>query len=423
VTARVRKLDTEALDALLEGEDYYQNPYPAFAQLRERSPVHWHAPSRTWLIACWQEAETVLRTPRVYSSYGFQNAYFERLRPELREAAPTLELRGRAPTLITSDPPEHTRLRRLLQSGFTQKAISDLRPRAETIVDELLFAVDGEREVDLVAALAYPLPAIMIADLLGVPRADRDLFKKVSSDVVTFMNRTNPNRELTVEFARYADRSLAEFRAYLRKLIDARRQEPREDIVSVLVHADFEGDRLNEEELLANLVLFLIAGHETTTGLISTAVFLLLSRRDQLELALGEHSRLAPALEEVLRFESPVQRLRRVVAEDVWLGDVAIPAGEPAEVLVGSVNRDPTRFERADDFDVTRTPAPNLAFGKGAHFCIGEGLAFLEAEVALATLFDRYPELALAPHWEPEWAHLTNLRCLRSLRVAVGGRR
>src|SRR6476619_3103414 len=176
------------LDALLEGDTYYQNPYPAFARLREERPVHWHAPSRSWLVASWQDVETVLRAPRVYSSYGFQNAYFERLRPELRAAATTLELRGRAPTLITSDPPEHTRLRRLLQPGFSPKRIDSLRPRVEAIVDELLAGIGKEQTADLVAALAYPLPAIMIADILGVPREDRDIFKRVAGDVVRFMN-------------------------------------------------------------------------------------------------------------------------------------------------------------------------------------------------------------------------------------------
>jgi pimeloyl-[acyl-carrier protein] synthase len=407
------------LDALLEGDSFYQDPYPAYARLREESPVHWHAPSRTWLVSSWQDADMVLRAPREYSSYGFQNAYFERLRPELRAAAPTLELRGRAPTLITSDPPEHTRLRRLLQAGFTPKAIAGLRPGVEAIVDELLAAAVGERELDLVPLLAYPLPAMMIADLLGVPRRDRDLFKKVSSDVVTFMNRTNPNRELTVEFARYADRSLAAFRTYLRDLIDSRRLEPRDDVVSVLAHADFDGDRLGEEELLANLVLFLIAGHETTTGLLASAVYLLLANPEQLELVRTDASPLASAIQESLRFESPVQRLRRVVAEDVELAGVSIPAGEPAEVLIGSVNRDPKRFERPDSFDVTRTPVPSLAFGKGAHFCIGESLALLEADVALSTLFSRYPHLALAADWQPQWTRLTNLRCLSSLRVTA----
>ena len=407
------------LDALLEGDAFYHDPYPAFERLRAERPVHWHAPSRSWLVASWQEVETVLRAPRAFSSYGFQNAYFERLRPELRAAATTLELRGRAPTLITSDPPEHTRLRRLLQPGFSPKAIDGLRSRVGTIVDELLSGFDQEREADLVTTLAYPLPAMMIADILGVPREDRDIFKRVASDVVRFMNRANPNEELTLEFARYADDSLATFRTYLRKLLDDRRRQPRDDMISILVHSEFEGETLDDEELLANLVLFLIAGHETTTGLIASAVHLLLSLPEQRAVVVHDPERLIEFLREALRFESPVQRIRRVVREDVELGGVAIPAGEPVEVLLGSANRDPAHYDRPDDFLLGRPASPSLAFGRGVHFCIGESLALLEAEVALSVLIDRYPRLALAPGWQPEWAHLTNLRSLSTLHVVT----
>ena len=410
-----------ALDALLEGDAFYHCPYPAYARLRDESPVHWHAASQSWLVARWDDAETVFRAPRFYSSYGFQNAYFERLRPELRREAPTLELRGRAPTLITSDPPQHTRLRRLLQAAFTPKTIDDLRPRVEAVVTELLDAFSDATTTDLVASLAYPLPAIMIADILGVPRQDRDLFKRVSSDVVRFMNRTNPNKELTVEFARIADRSLADFRGYLRSLIDDHRRRTRDDLLSVLVGAEFDGDKLGEEELLANLVLFLIAGHETTTGLISSAAYLLLEHPAQMEAVKLDRTRLAAAAAEALRFESPVQRARRVVSEDVVLGGVRIPAGEPAEILIGSANRDAARFDRADDFDVTREPVPSLAFGKGVHRCIGETLALLEADTAISALLDTHPHLALAPGWEPEWSRLTNLRCLTTLQVNLTG--
>jgi len=414
-------VSAHALDSLLEGDAYYQSPYPAFARLRDESPVHWHAASRSWLVARWEDAEALLRAPRQYSSYGYQNAYFERLRPELRAEAPTLELRGRTPTLITSDPPQHTRLRRLLQTAFTPKAIEGLRPRVETLVSELLDALAGHPRTDLVAALAYPFPAMMIADILGVPRQDRDLFKRVSSDVVRFMNRTNPNTELTVEFARTADRSLADFRAYLRSLIQAHRERPRDDLLSTLIDAEFDGDTLEEEELLANLVLFLIAGHETTTGLISSAVYVLLRHPDQLEAVKLDRARLPATAAEALRFETPVQRVRRVVSEEVSLGSVTIRAGEPAEILIGSANRDPARFERADEFDITREPVPSLAFGKGVHRCIGESLALLEAETALSLLLDRYPGLALAPGWEPEWSHVTNLRCLKSLSLSLTG--
>ena len=414
-------MSVHELDALLEGDAYYQCPYPAFARLRDESPVHWHAPSRSWLVARWEDAEAVFKAPRAYSSYGYQNAYFERLRPELRAETPTLELRGRTPTLITSDPPQHTRLRRLLQTAFVPKAIDDLRPRVEALVAELLDALAGSREADLVAALAYPLPAMMIADILGVPRAERDRFKQVSSDVVRFMNRTNPNSELSVEFARTADRSLADFRSYLRELIEAHRERPRDDLLSTLIEAEFDGDALEEEELLANLVLFLIAGHETTTGLISSALFILLERPEQLQAVRADPALLPAAAAEALRFESPVQRARRVVSADVTLGSVSIRAGEPAEILIGSANRDPERFERPDEFDITREPVPSLAFGKGVHRCIGESLALLEAETALACVLDRYPALAPAPGWSPEWSRLTNLRCLTTLSLRLDG--
>jgi cytochrome P450 len=412
-------VSAHVLDSLLEGDAYYQSPYPAFARLRDESPVHWHDASRSWLVARWDDAEEVFRAPRRYSSYGYQNAYFERLRPELRAEAATLELRGRTPTLITCDPPQHTRLRRLLQTAFTPKAIEALRPRVEALVAELLETFSGRPRADLVAALAYPLPAMMIADILGVPRQDRDRFKQVSSNVVRFMNRTNPNSELSVEFARTADRSLADFRAYLRALIEAHRGRPRDDLLSTLIEAEFDGDALAEEELLANLVLFLIAGHETTTGLISSAVYVLLEHPDQLEAVRADRTRLPAAAAEALRYESPVQRARRVVSEDVTLGSVTIRAGEPAEILIGSANRDPERFERADEFDIARERVPSLAFGKGVHRCIGESLALLEAETALAALLDDYPFLALEPGWEPEWSRLTNLRCLTTLALSL----
>ena len=414
-------MSAPALDALLEGDGYYQDPYPAFARLRAESPVHWQASSQSWLVARWEDAETVLRAPRRYSSYGYQNAYFERLRPELRAESSTLELRGRTPTLITSDPPQHTRLRRLLQTAFTPKAIEALRPRVEGLVHELLDELPGGGRCDLVAGLAYPLPAVMIADILGVPRGDRDLFKRASSDVVRFMNRTNPNAELTVEFARSADRTLADFRAYLRTLVDDHRRRPRADLLSTLIEAELDGDALAEEELLANLVLFLIAGHETTTSLIASTIFILLERPAELRAVRADPARLAAATAEALRYETPVQRVRRVVAEDVELGGATVRAGEPAEILIGSAHRDPAMFERPDEFDPGRPPVPSLAFGKGVHRCIGESLALLEAETALAAVLERFPGLALAPGWQPAWVRLTNLRCLQTLDVSLAG--
>jgi pimeloyl-[acyl-carrier protein] synthase len=404
-------------EELLDGPGFYANPYAAFARLRKDAPVYWHRASRIWLITRYDDVETAFRSPQLFSSYGFQNAYFDNLRPDLRAAAPTLELRGRTPTLITSDPPAHTRVRRLLQVAFVPKAIENLRPRVQAVVHDLLNAVHHNDVIDFVSALAYPLPAMMIADIMGVPRGDRDLFKQVARDVVLFMARNNPNAELTVEFARASDQSLARFRDYLRKLIADRRREPRGDVVSALVQADFDGDRLGEEELLANLVLFLIAGHETTTNLIANGIFLLASHPEQLRSLQDRRELLLDAIEEILRYEAPVQRLRRVVAEDIELGGTVLRKGQPAELVVGSANRDETKWEDPDVFDIMRKPFPNLAFGKGIHFCIGAALARLEGTIALGEVLDRFAALELPAGWQPTWATTTNLRTLKSLPV------
>jgi cytochrome P450 len=233
------------------------------------------------------------------------------------------------------------------------------------------------------------------------------------------MARNNPNAELTIDFARASDQSLARFRHYLRELIADRRREPREDVVSVLVQADFDGDRLGEEELLANLVLFLIAGHETTTNLIANGIFLLASHPEQLRVLQDRRELLLDAIEEILRYEAPVQRLRRVASEDFEMGGAALRKGEAAELVVGSANRDETKWEQPDVFDIMRKPFPHLAFGKGTHFCIGAGLAYLEGTIALGEVLNRFGALELPAGWQPAWATTTNLRTLKSLPVKV----
>lgn len=405
------------MDPLLEGPAFYADPYPVFRRLREESPVHWHSAAKSWLISRYDDAELVLRRPQQFSSYGFQNQYLASLRPELRSVIPTLELKSKTPTLITSDPPAHTRLRRLLQVGFTPRAIEALRPRVQAVVDELLEACRGADDIEFVSAFAYPLPAIVLAEIMGVPREDRDLFKTTSGEHVRFMNRANPNSELTVELAQHLDRSLSDFRAYLEDLMEARRRQPQDDIVTTLVSAEFDGDKLAQQEALWNLVLFLIAGHETTTNMIANGLMLLLRHPEQLAQVRADSELLPAALEEILRFESPVQRVKRVVAEDVELAGVRLRAGQPAEVLIGAANRDSSKWVDADRFAITRQAIPHLAFGKGVHFCIGAGLARLEATVAFTSLLQRFETMQLVD--EPEWMCLTNLRTLTRLPVRV----
>jgi pimeloyl-[acyl-carrier protein] synthase len=407
------------LDHLLEDSSFYGNPYPTFARLRAENPIYWHKAAQTWLISRYDDIDFILRSPKLFSNYGFQNAFFENLRPELRSAAPTLELRGRSPSILTSDPPAHTRLRRLLNTVFSPKAIADLRPRAQALVDRLLDEVKNEGTIDFVAALAYPLPVMMIADIMGLPREDRDVFKELSANILNFMNRNNPNVELTVEFTRRADSSLARVREYLRGVIAARRRESGNDLISVFSVADFEGDSLTEEELLSNLVLFLVAGHETTTSFIANGILLLARHPEQLQLVRERRELLAPALEEILRFESPVQRQRRVVAEDVELNGVPLSKGQPIEVLLGSANRDENRWDNSEQFDILRKPMPHHAFGRGIHFCIGAPLARLEGDVVFNELLNRFAGFETASSDGPEWVANTNSRTPRSLPVKV----
>jgi pimeloyl-[acyl-carrier protein] synthase len=406
-------------DQLLEDHSFYKNPYPALSRLRDEAPVYWHQASRTWLVTRYDDVDFVLRSPKLFSNYGFQNSYFENLLPELRAAAPTMELRGRSPSLLTSDPPAHTRLRRLLNIVFSPKAIEELRPRVQALVQRLLDETNDEDVIDFVVSLAHPLPAMLIADIMGVPREDHDVFKKVSGDLLDFMNRPNPNAELTVEFAREADSSLACLRDYLRGIMADRRRNPRNDVISVLSQADFDGDRLTEEELLSNMVLFLIAGHETTTSLIANGVLLFARHPDQLRALRVRRELMIPAIEEIMRFESPVQRQRRIVAQDMELGGASLRKGQQLEVLLGSANRDRSRWENPDQFDIQRKPVAHIAFGKGIHFCIGAPLARLEAQVVFNDLLNRFSTFDVPAGWEPQWMANTNLRKPNSLPVRI----
>lgn len=408
------------LDPLFEGRAFYADPYPTYAQLREKAPVYKHRASGKWLISQYDDVDMVFRSPKLFSNYGFQAAYFANLRPELHAAAPTLELRAMSPSLLTSDPPAHTRLRYLLNTVFSPKAIEKLRPRVQALVEDLLDDMHGKDVIDFVADLAYPLPAMIIADIMGVPREDRDIFKQVSGQIVLFMSVNNPNAELTVEFSRQADSLLARFREYLRRLIADRSREPRDDVISVLSRAEFASDRLSEEELLSNMVQFLMAGHETTTGMISSGLFLLTHHPEQLQLVRERRELLTPALDEILRFEPPIQRLRRTMIEDVDLHGVTLPKGEPLDVLVGSANRDESKWEDPEIFDIQRKPVSHLAFGRGIHFCIGAPLARLEGTISFSELFNRFRSFEIASHdQEPDWSANNNARMLKSLPLRV----
>ncbi len=314
--------------------------------------------------------------------------------------------------VLTKDGENHRRLRRLVTKAFTPRMVEGLRPRIQEIADELLDRVAGRGEMDLVEDYAFPLPITVIAELLGIPVEDRDRFRTWSNTFVL----PPITEELQAQFVAHTE----EFIAYLDELFGVRRADPREDLVSALVRAEEQGDRLSEDELYSMVVLLIVAGHETTVSLVANAVVALLSNATALDELRADPTLLPAAVEELLRYDSPVERtITRWAATDVELGGHTIRRGELVIAVIGSANRDPARFDTPDVLDVSRGDTKHVGFGRGSHYCLGAPLARQEAEIALRTVFARLPNLRLAIAEEDlYWRPIPLFRSLASLPVA-----
>ena len=396
----------------LYGEGFRADPYATFAAMRADDPVFRQpgvdGETMIWWVTRYEDAAAVLldderfvRDPRLVLTSE-----------QLGERPATLAVEAIENNMLNRDGEDHRRLRRLVTKAFTPKMVEQLRPRIQTIADELLDAVEARGRMDLAAEYAFPLPITVIAELLGVPPADQNRFRIWSDAIIT----PAIDDEQVESF--YAQ--MGEFVAYLQNLFTERRAHPQDDLISALIRARDEGDGLSEEELFGTVVLLIVAGHETTVGLIGNGVLQLLSHPDQLELVRSDPSILPGAIEELLRYEGPVERtLNRWATTDVEIGGKTIRRGELVIAIVGAADRDHERFPDAERLDVTRTDNRHLAFGRGSHYCLGAPLARLEAEIALATLFRRLPglRLELAPS-ELEWRPTPGFRRLVSLPVA-----
>ena len=390
------------------------NPYPLYRTLRETSPVlrlpvPSHAGAGVWLLLRHADVQSVLRDP------GFS---VDRRRADVvRENAERLPLEligeeGGLRSMLIMDPPDHTRVRGLVSKAFTPRRVAALRPRIEAIVGELLGAVARAGRMDVIEDLAAPLPAIVIAELLGVPAEDHRQFKQWSSELVSGLAQANPLESLA-----RLQRGLEPLLAYLREIIAARRAEPRDDLISAMIAAQEECSALSDAELLATSNLLLVAGHETTTNLIGNGLLALLRHPDELARLRAQPELLRGGIEELLRYDSPVQATVRVATQDAELGGHAIRRGALVVCGIGAANRDPLAFSDPDRLDLTRAETGHLSFGFGAHFCLGAPLARLEAEVAFAALLARLPSLRLASDCV-EFRPNPILRGLRSLPVA-----
>ncbi|WP_328604120.1 cytochrome P450 [Amycolatopsis sp. NBC_00345] len=384
------------------------DPYPLYGRWRERSAVTELGPG-SLVVSGLAEATELVRDP------AFGHPEPEVLDPAERDVDEPVDENGRVVrAFLGLNPPDHTRLRRLVSKAFTPRTVEQLAPRIEAITDRLVTDLLDAGEADLMPALAAPLPVEVISEMLGVPLADRERFAGWSHDMA---RAVDPEFLLSEEDRAAATRARREFIAYFRELAAERRRSPGEDLLSELVMASDAGDKLSEGELLVTLTVLLVAGHETTTNLIGNGVLALLREPAGLG-TLGPGGALAePAVEEVLRYDSPVQLTSRTALRDTSVGGFAVSAGTQAIVLIGAANRDPAGHADPDRFDPSREPGRHLAFGQGIHFCLGAPLARLEGRIVLRTLARRIPSLRLAG--TPSWGPMTTLRGLATLPVST----
>jgi len=389
------------------------DPYPYYARYRQEDPVHWSSTLDAWVLTRYEDVSFVLRDPRFSANRRQGRNRFIQLAEARQQYVSPL---GNVVTMLGADPPEHTRLRRLVSQSFTLKAINALRPRIEELVHQLLDGAEAkarrEGYFDVIADLAYPLPVTVIAEMLGIPPEDMDTFKRWSDDIALSLEPFAP-----LQVLERVRRSMQEMVEYFQDALAQRRREPRQDIVSVLVEAEREGRVRSEEEAIATLILLLVAGNETTTNFLGNAVLALLRHPDQLQRLREDPALIERAVEELLRYDPPAQTTTRVALEEVEIGGRRIEPYQVVFAVLGAANHDPEVFPEPDRLDLTRHPNPHLAFGEGIHFCLGAPLARAESQIALRALLDRFPGIHLVedePCWRPNYI----LRGLKRLLVA-----
>jgi cytochrome P450 len=390
---------------------FFDDPYAQYRQLRELAPVH-QSPLGPWTLTRYDDCARLLRDPTLsveerHSAYSGRDALFE---------AAGIERRNRGTRAILNlDPPDHTRIRRLVSKAFTPRRVEALVPRVQALVDGMLDAVDARGEMDVIADLAFPLPFAVISEMLGMPAADSHLLREWSHTLVTSLEPlTSPD-----EIPRMMEAS-DHMTTHVEAAIEWKRREPADDLLSAMIAAEEEGDRLSPDELRDQVVLLFIAGHETTVNLIGNGTLALLRHPDQLALLVEQPDLIANAIDELLRYDSPVQFTRRIALEPFEIDGQRIDAGSFVFTILGAANHDPEHFgPTADDLVLTRRDAPHhLSFGGGIHHCLGAVLARAEARVAIGSLVRRFPAMSLTTD-APAWNGRMVLRGLDALPLSL----
>lgn len=386
------------------------DPYGVYRELREESPVFWSPMLQVWLLTRYTDVFDALKDHKRYSSERTRakNPLVQQLESYRMSSGPL----GTTPTMLSIDPPDHTRMRSLVSKAFTPRQVERVRPHMQEIADGLLDALPEPGRMDVVADFAVPFPIIVIAEMLGIPASDRERFKAWSTDIAATLGGPFQPAEV-LERSVKASNELAD---YFRAQIALRRAEPRDDLLSALCAVEEQGDLLTEDELIATCILLLIAGNETTTNLIGSGMYTLLRNSDELRKLQADPSLMPSAIEEMLRYEPSAQMTSRIVAEDFELHGNRFEPGQVVLTVLAAANRDPEMFPEPDRFDVTRTPNRHLAFGHGIHHCLGAPLAVVEARIAFESLLRRMPE-PQAAFEAPEWGQSFVLRGLKTLPV------
>ena len=389
---------------------FLANPYPVFQQVRATAPV-WQAPHGRWFLTGYEDTVMLLRDPRFVKGFDSAETLVRRFGPTALQEPAVVEL---SHMMLMRDPPDHTRLRGLVTKAFTARRIEALRSRIQQLTDQLLDKVAAQGRMDAIRDLAFPLPVLVICELLGIPEADRGYFVNQSSSGAALLNPTPPTREELDT----ANAGTLESGAYFETLFEQRRRQPQDDLITQMVQAEEAGDRLTTEELRANVNLLFAAGHETTVNLIGNGILSLLQHPDQWRKLCADPKLVPNAIEEVLRYESPVQAVGRVVSQPFAWHGVELPPGDAVISLLGGANRDPAVFENPESFDICRKDLRPLSFGGGIHFCLGAQLARIEATVVFEALIRRMPSLRLVDAGPPKWRMSFTLRGLTELPVA-----
>ncbi|MEU2265671.1 cytochrome P450 [Streptomyces olindensis] len=391
---------------------FLADPYPAYAELRARGRVHWFEPTNQWLVPHHADVSALLRDRRLGRTYQHRFTHEEFGRsapPPEHEPFHTLNDHG----MLDLEPPDHTRIRRLVSKAFTPRTVERLKPYVRGLADELAAALVEAGGGDLLKDVAEPLPVAVIAEMLGIPESDRAPLRPWSADICG-MYELNPSEETAAK----AVRASVEFSDYLRELIAARRKEPGEDLVSGLIAAHDEGDRLTEQEMISTCVLLLNAGHEATVNATVNGWYALFRNPSQLELLRADHSLIPSAIEELMRYDTPLQLFERWVLDEIEIAGTTIPRGAEIAMLFGSANHDPTVFADPSALDLTRADNPHISFSAGIHYCIGAPLARIELTASMGALLEKAPTLRLAA--EPERKPNFVIRGLEGLSVEVG---